>query len=73
MCLKSQHSQIEIMCILAYRLEWKWFQDKPIRIVFTCFVCMLMMRVGALERVYIFILAEGLNPFIVFFFFVLEL
>ena len=36
MCLKSQHSQIEI---LAHRLEWKWSQDKPIRIVFTCFVC----------------------------------
>ena len=38
MCLKSQHSQIEIMCILAHRLELKWSQDKPICKVFTCFV-----------------------------------
>ena len=31
------------MCVLACRLELKWSQDKSIRKVFTCFVCVLMM------------------------------
>ena len=52
------------MCVLACRLGLKWSQDKSIRKVFTCFVCVLMMWSaggGALERVQIFILAEGLK------------
>ena len=61
------------MCVLACRLELKWSQDKSIRKVFTCFVCVftvLMMwsdwgtcqgNTLALERVQILILAEGLN------------
>ena len=53
------------MCVLACRLELKWSQDKPICKVFTCFVCVLMMWSdwcgGPLERVQIFILAEGLK------------
>ena len=48
------------MCVLACRLELKWSQDKPIRKVFTCFVCG-QTGGGALERVQIFILAEGLK------------
>ena len=47
------------MCVLACRLELKWSQDKSIRKVFTCFVCVLMMWSGwgwGLERVQIFIL-----------------
>ena len=31
------------MCVLACRLELKWSQDKSIRKVFTCFVCVLMI------------------------------
>ena len=52
------------MCVLACRLELKWSQDKSIRKGFTYFVCVLMMWSewgGALERVQIFILAEGLK------------
>ena len=50
------------MCVLACRLELKWSQDKSIRKVFTCFVCVCVDVVsGALERVQIFILAEGLK------------
>ena len=41
------------MCVLACRLEWKWSQDKSTRKVFT--------GGGALERVQIFILPEGLK------------
>ena len=33
----------EVKCVLACRLELKWSQDKSIRKVFTCFVCVLMM------------------------------
>ena len=52
------------MCVLACRLELKWSQDKSIRNVFTCFVCVLMMGSdwgGALEKVQILILAEGVK------------
>ena len=51
------------MCVLACGLELKLSQDKSICKVFTCFVCVLMMWSdgGALERVQIFILAEGLK------------
>ena len=66
--LESQRSQNSCfcgqMCVLACRLELKWSQDKSIHKVFTCFVCVLMMCQtggGALERVQIFILAEGLK------------
>ena len=51
------------MCVLTCRLELKWSQDKSIRKVVLC-VCVLMMWSdwgGALERVQIIILAEGLK------------
>ena len=47
------------MCVLACRLELKWSQDKSIRKVFTCFVCVCgQSGGGAFERVQILILAE---------------
>ena len=52
------------MCVLACRLKLKWSQDKPTCKVFTSFVCVLLIWSdwgGALERVQIFILAEGLK------------
>ena len=46
--------------MLACTLELKWSQDKSMRKVFTCFVCVDDVRGqtwgGALERVHIFIL-----------------
>ena len=53
------------MCVLTFRLEVKWSQDKSICKVFTCFVHVLLMWLdfesGALERVQIFILAKGIK------------